>query len=397
MGIATIIFFSFNYYIFKYVSKILTNFKKIKLIYILMALTNTSLMLLAYKLKFPYYISYFCVLSTLTIEFLIFSKAKFIQAFICSGILIINISIMQMLFVPIYSYIIGMTPFEMFNDEKMFFYGLALLFIILFIILKISLKFISSGDIIKISTAPVYAYMISTVIMFILLFTIVDVIVLQSKYYTTDYMIMLTTIPILNGILFYMLFFYSIKSVKKVVFKRKSDELELIKMKNNINKKNIEDKILKDDLTACYNRKYIMEDLKDKYKRNIYNFCILFVDIDGLKNVNDNLGHEIGDEYIINVSKVLKNSVREKDIISRIGGDEFIIILTDIKEEEVSIVLDRIYKKIKTLDNLTKDYKVSASIGTIFIDETLLQTGIENIIKIADDKMRLQKIHSKGE
>ena len=82
-------------------------------------------------------------------------------------------------------------------------------------------------------------------------------------------------------------------------------------------------------------------------------------------------------------------------MIARLGGDEFLIIINDIQESEVKYILDRIDKKIKILDKLTNNYKVSASIGSIFIDENLLKTGVENIIKIADDKMRLHKSYQK--
>ncbi len=397
MFLAILIFFCFNYYIFTYVSKILTDFKKNSLIYFFMSLINTHLMLIAYDLKCPYYISYFFVLFILTIEFLIFSKAKFIQAFLCSGIIIINISTIQLLVIPIYSNIINVTSYEVFYNKELFFHSLSIIFIILTIIFNINIKYISSKDIVKLSTAPMYAIMICGIVIFMLSYTIIDVIVLQSKQYFSEYLPVFISTPVLNIILFYTLFFYSIKSVNMVMFKRKSDELELVKIKNNISKKNIEDKILKDDLTGCYNRKYIMLDLEEKYKNNIFNFAIFFIDIDGLKNVNDTLGHEIGDEYILNVSKVLINSVREDDIIARLGGDEFIIIVNNIEEKDVNIVLDRITKKIILLDKLTIGYKVSASLGITFINEELLKTGVENIIKIADDKMRIEKKLSKGE
>ncbi len=395
MFLAIIIFFGFNFYIFSYIAKILVNFKKNILVYLYMSCLNTFLMVIAYYLKSPYYISYFWALITLTIEFLIFSKAKFTQAFLCSGIVVINISAIQMLFIPIYSLILGVTPYELFNTPNIFFSSLAILFIIIYIVFKINLKFISSKDIIKLSTTSIYSIMVSAIIIFILFYTIIDVIVLQSMEYSLEYLITFVTIPILTLSLFYTLFFYSIKSVNMMPFKRKSDKLELAKIQSNIHKKNIEDKILKDDLTSCYNRKYIESNLKQKYRDNIFNFAILFVDIDGLKMVNDTLGHEFGDEYIINVSKVIRQAIREDDLVARLGGDEFLIILNDIDEKDIKSILDRINEKMNILDKVTKKYKVSASIGYIFIDEELLKTGVDNIIKIADDKMRMQKKHLK--
>lgn len=397
MVIAMIIFFMFNYYVFSYASKILVNYKNCILVNLILASVNTFLMVYAYELSIPYYVSYFCVLITLTIEFMLFSESKFTQAFLCAGILVINISICQLIIIPLYSIIVGITPYELYHNKDLFFSSLSTLFIILYLVSRLSLKIISTEDITKLSRTPTYSIIVSSITIFILIYTIIDVIVLQQKDYNKDYIIMFILTPILNCILFYILFFYSIKSVKMVVFKRKSDELEASRVKNSINRKNIEDKILKDDLTSCYNRKYVMYDLKYKYENNIFNFAILFIDLDGLKNVNDSLGHDIGDEYIINISSILKDSIRDNDLLARLGGDEFLLILNDLEKDDIKDILNRIQEKIKFLDKITNNYKVSASIGYIFVDEELLKTGVDNIIKIADEKMRIEKINSKGE
>ncbi len=397
MVLSMAIFFCVNLYIFKNISKILLNFKRNIILYCLISFFNTYLMIYLYKIGIPYYIAYFLALIVLTIEFLLFSESKFNQAFLCSGVLIINMSIVQLIILPIYAYIIDKTPYEIFNNKTLFFNCFFIVFFILFIVFNILLRFVPIDDIKKISTMPIYSLVISIIIILILIYSITDVIVIHQKNYFVEYLPIFIATPILNAALFYILLFYSIKSVKMVAFKRKSDELEIVKLKKSINIKCMEDKILKDDLTSCYNRKYIMCDLTHKYENNIYNFALLFIDIDGLKCVNDNLGHKFGDEYIINISKILKEAVRENDLIARIGGDEFLIILNDLKEKDIKDILKRIHLKINFIDKITNSYKVSASIGYIFVDEELLKTGVENIIKIADDKMRREKSQLKGE
>lgn len=397
MIFAIIVFFLFNIYIFSYASKILIDFKKSKLVYLFLASVNTFFMILAYKMKLPYYLSYFIVLFTFTLELLAFSKSTFNQAFLGSCVLLIQISVTQLTFIPIFARVLNVTPYYIFNTPRLFFYSLGIVFLLLFLVIKITLKFIPIKDIIKVSTAPAYSIMISLIVVFVLLYTIIDVIVLHQKDYTEQFFPIFIATPILNAFLFYILFSHSIKSVKMVAYKRKSDELEATKQKIDINKKNIQNKILKDDLTNCFNRKYIMCDLENKYNQNIFNFGILFIDIDNLKKVNDMLGHEEGDKYIITISEILKTSIRENDLISRIGGDEFLIVLNDLQEKDIQDILKRINNKIKTADKLTKQYTVCASIGYTFVDEALLKTGIDNIIKIADDKMRIQKSTLKGE
>lgn len=391
MVFASIIFFIYNYYTFYYMSDILIGFKKIPVVFLALSTVNTLLMILSYYLKIPYYISYFTVLIILSIEFLIFSKSKFSQILVQAGIIILNISSAQILFINLQSLFKRVIPYELFHNENLFFSNLSLLFIFLSIMLTITNKIVSKEDIIKVSTTKNYSRMVSPIIIFILLYTIVDIVVMQSKNFSYELSLVFISTSILTLVLFYILFFHSIKSVKMVAFKRKSDKLELEKYKNIIDKKNIEDKLYKDTLTSCYNRKFIMSALEDLKENNIYDFTILFIDIDKLKFVNDTFGHSAGDEYIVNISNCIKESIRSSDILARIGGDEFLAILNNTSEQDIEYVLNRIKNKISFVNNLTKEYTVSISIGYIFVDKNLLETGIDNIIKMADANMLIEK------
>lgn len=86
-----------------------------------------------------------------------------------------------------------------------------------------------------------------------------------------------------------------------------------------------------DALTGLQNRYYFEESLREaiayQKRHSDYNFCLLLIDLDGFKNVNDTYGHLAGDELLKIVAKVLKNSVREGDSVSRFGGDEFAILM----------------------------------------------------------------------
>ncbi len=65
-------------------------------------------------------------------------------------------------------------------------------------------------------------------------------------------------------------------------------------------------------------------------------FAMLFIDLDGFKSINDNYGHQLGDKVLKNVADTLKGIISDNDIISRIGGDEFVIIATNIKSTTYS-------------------------------------------------------------
>lgn len=92
---------------------------------------------------------------------------------------------------------------------------------------------------------------------------------------------------------------------------------------------------LYDPLTGLLNRRSLQENLEyilrvsDRYNHRA---ALLFIDLDNFKAINDSYGHETGDQLLIHIAKILKEFTRESDLVSRIGGDEFIIVLTDIKD-----------------------------------------------------------------
>lgn len=123
-----------------------------------------------------------------------------------------------------------------------------------------------------------------------------------------------------------------------------------------------------DPITQLPNRNYFHETFQRSLAKAIRNkelLAILFLDLDHFKNINDSLGHHLGDLLLKETGKLLKNAIRESDFIARIGGDEFIIIAESITTmDEASKIAERIiktfYKPIRIHDT---DFKVSISIG----------------------------------
>ncbi len=90
-----------------------------------------------------------------------------------------------------------------------------------------------------------------------------------------------------------------------------------------------------DELTGLANRGHFREHLKETVKharRNQSRFALLYIDLDGFKQINDTMGHEKGDEFLRNFSINLKQVVREADFLARLGGDEFCVLLGDIRD-----------------------------------------------------------------
>lgn len=119
----------------------------------------------------------------------------------------------------------------------------------------------------------------------------------------------------------------------------------------------------KDGLTKLFNRRYIKKYYSRKIKKNKGISFILF-DLDYFKIVNDTYGHDIGDKVIIEVSKIMKEVTRKTDVLSRIGGEEF-LILTKNNPKIAFKMAERLRKKIESHDfsHIVKDLKMTASFG----------------------------------
>lgn len=145
-----------------------------------------------------------------------------------------------------------------------------------------------------------------------------------------------------------------------------------------------------DMLTALPNRMLFNDRLEQaiiQAKRNKQKFALLFIDLDQFKNINDSLGHHIGDEVLIEAANRLSKTIREQDTLSRLGGDEFTIILKDIDNvQNVTTVAQKIISVIKEpISIASHSLYISSSIGiSIYPDDT---TIAENLVKYADAAM----------
>jgi len=145
-----------------------------------------------------------------------------------------------------------------------------------------------------------------------------------------------------------------------------------------------------DALTGLPNRKAFAEELRQSLywtKNSNYLLALLFVDLDGFKQINDSLGHNMGDLLLITVAQRLNNCLRGSDTVSRLGGDEFTIILRRIPKPDVAAkIAEKILKSIMEPIALEgHNAKVSASIGISIYPDTA--HNCETLLKQADSAM----------
>jgi two-component system cell cycle response regulator len=149
-----------------------------------------------------------------------------------------------------------------------------------------------------------------------------------------------------------------------------------------------------DDLTGLNNRRGFVT-LAEHHLRVAYrqgkSFLIGFVDVDGLKQVNDTFGHQEGNRALVDTANVLKDSFRQSDILARLGGDEFAVLIAEATEDRIGTVVGRIQQKLEVCNAApNRKYPLRFSIGIVPGDAGR-RCDLEQLLHEADAVMYQQK------
>jgi diguanylate cyclase (GGDEF)-like protein/PAS domain S-box-containing protein len=140
-----------------------------------------------------------------------------------------------------------------------------------------------------------------------------------------------------------------------------------------------------DFATGLYNRAYLSEEMQRLETGRHYPVSMIICDVDGLKIINDFLGHDAGDRILVEAANILKAGVRHEDLVSRIGGDEFAILLPKCNAFEVCEVVNRFKTLIEKYNSSNFDLPLSISFGcATSLDKS---KSINEIYKEADKNM----------
>lgn len=174
-----------------------------------------------------------------------------------------------------------------------------------------------------------------------------------------------------------------------------------------------------DQLTGCLNRRCYEEAIQTLDNKSSYPFSLVMVDADGLKLINDALGHLYGDQLLISIAKLLKDTVQDVGEVFRIGGDEFIITLPNTRYEDGLELIQTINSKLNTIS--IRDFNVSVSCGCatkfnssqsmidvfsqaedimyrekLMNSQNTIQKALDHILVVLFERSQFEKSHAKN-
>ncbi|MDD5067644.1 MAG: sensor domain-containing diguanylate cyclase [bacterium] len=151
-----------------------------------------------------------------------------------------------------------------------------------------------------------------------------------------------------------------------------------------------------DPLTDTFNYRYLMEYIRNeasRAKRFGQKFSVLLIDIDDFKEINDRHGHLQGDEALRSLVKAVKDNVRDIDVLSRYGGDEFILVAPNTNKKNALLLGKKLLQRSPALKLKNKTVRMKFSMGiSTYGDDT---ESISKLVKIADQRLYTAKQHGK--
>lgn len=194
-----------------------------------------------------------------------------------------------------------------------------------------------------------------------------------------------------------------LNSVKKLLMQLSSRNKELIELNESLEQKvrertsqliiannKLKDLASKDGLTGLFNRRAFMEEANNMFKlakRHKRPLSLLMVDADNFKNINGTYGHQIGDQVLIRLSRIMEDCLRVTDVVGRIGGEEFAVLLPETNIEQTVELTSRLLNAVRNAVIETTETSVSITVSIGVATTPPHADDFDTIMKIADQAL----------
>jgi diguanylate cyclase (GGDEF)-like protein len=184
---------------------------------------------------------------------------------------------------------------------------------------------------------------------------------------------------------------YEKTSLEDKIIQRTKDLRKEVSQKEKAHRK-LKKLVLTDFLTKLPNRQAFYQELERvmQYNEQLqhYSFAVLFIDLDGFKSVNDSLGHEIGDKLLIEISKILKKSIRNDDFVARLAGDEFVVLVDAVtSQSHVENIAQKLVKSFQKQIDIEKKHSLTVTVSIGILMNPDISSSISEILSMADRAM----------
>lgn len=333
-------------------------------------------------LSLPALISLIIVYFMVILLFLYSFQSRTMEFIFGSGTFMFHIMNVKMAVTSIFILIYGIPSYTAFRKSGFYLFCACVTVLLLLICLEIFQRTFDRRMIQTLIKTHSQLQFVTSSMMLINVYLLILSISYHEQAYSglTGIFLLLTSLLLFGA--FYTSFWHALKMSDMMEQEARSRRLEEQLKATKENVEELQNFAFTDTLTSVHNRRFGLEEL-DRLLHNHTPFCLCYLDIDHLKYVNDTFGHQEGDQYILNVVKVISGICRKEDTLSRMGGDEFMLLMPRIPHKTAKERMLEIQQGVSAIPSV---YNPSISYGIVEAgDET--QLNPTQILNRADQEM----------
>ncbi len=371
--------------------------KSNRLTVIIFTVCNVAIYLAIDYLKIQHYFYYIIAFVLFAYEFRHLGVQKE-KSNVLSTYIALNTGTVFIGLLGLYALFKGVTPKVAFNDVALQLQISTMMFLVLTLMGTKTYRTIGKDSLKAILDNQKYSRLITILAIILCIGVAIDeYIVIVDAGYNQQLNILLATV-FFNMIIYYSVVYHTVSTICVDEYQCRTTEAKVYYSHLKKHRKDMLKKTIKDELTQLYNKMYTMSEIKRAIHDVVQSdddisYGLIFIDINGLKYVNDTIGHDAGDRLILRVANAIKGSIRDnrEDVAGRIGGDEILILTANTSSGSLDIITNRIRANIEKENELEREFLVTVSIGALLITRDNAADGIDVILEEVDKLMRLDK------
>lgn len=330
----------------------------------------------------PVFVSLIIIYFTVLLQFLYLFRGALIDFIFSSGTFLFHIMNVKMAVTSIFILIYNISSYTLFRESGLYLFCTFITLLLLLISLESFQRIIDRKMIQILMTNRGQLRFVTNSMMLINIYLLILSVAYNHQAYSSISGIFLLSTSLLLFGAFYTSFRHSVKMSVMMENESKTKRLEAQLKATKEDVEELQVYAFTDTLTAVHNRRFGLDELGRLLREQIP-FCLCYLDIDHLKYVNDTFGHDEGDRYILDIVKVLTDSNVKGESLSRMGGDEFMLLLPEISRKDAVNRMQQAYEAVSRIPSV---YHPSFSYG---VAEVQADTGWNpsQVLRRADQEM----------